>query len=64
MLVPGLLWEQPDEWVWRRGNSRSWWENSFIEGKREEAEEMMDRRDAPEVPLVALALSLPGHDGI
>ena len=39
-------------------------ENSFIENEWKEAEELIGGRDISDVPLVALALSLPGHDGI
>jgi predicted nucleic acid-binding protein len=39
-------------------------EDSFIEGRWKEAEQIIGGRDKSDVPLVALALSLPGHDGI
>jgi predicted nucleic acid-binding protein len=38
--------------------------NDFYKNKLEEAHELIGRRDLSDVPLVALALTLPGHDGI
>ena len=38
--------------------------SDFIEGKLKEADELIGKRDKSDVPLVALALTVPGHDGI
>jgi predicted nucleic acid-binding protein len=38
--------------------------SDLIKTKLEEADELMGKRDRSDVPLVALALTIPGHDGI
>ncbi|MGH9918468.1 MAG: PIN domain-containing protein [Nitrososphaerales archaeon] len=39
-------------------------DRDFIEGKWEEADHLIGQRDKSDIPLVALALSIPDHDGI
>src|ERR1700686_3943036 len=38
--------------------------SDFTKDKLKEADELIGRRDRSDVPLVALALTIPGHDGI
>ena len=38
--------------------------NDFIKKNLKEADELIGKRDKSDVPLVALALTMPGHDGI
>ena len=39
-------------------------DNNSIMGKWKEAQEIIGRRDMSDIPLVALALTVPDHDGI
>jgi len=38
--------------------------SDFTQEKLKEADELIGKRDRSDVPLVALALTIPGHDGI